>query len=75
MVELEVQEALWSDFAAAAKRHGTPPQTLVEQLLRDFIQRTSDEELLARSEQAARRARFRMADAEEVVRQYRRRSG
>jgi len=74
MAELEIQERLWNDFAAVARRRETPPQALVEELLRDFIQRASDDELLARSQRAARRARFRMADTEELVRRYRRRS-
>jgi hypothetical protein len=74
MVGLEIHDALWNDFMAAAQRHGTPPQALAEQLLRDFIQRVSDEEVLARSEQAGRRARFRMAESEEIVRRYRRRA-
>jgi hypothetical protein len=47
---------------------------LAERVLHEFIQRAADEELLARSERAARRAQFRMEDTEEVLRQYRRRS-
>ena len=47
-------------------------QALAERVLQEFVQRVSDEELLARSEQAARRARFRIGEAEEIVRQHRR---
>jgi hypothetical protein len=74
MIELEIQEGLWNDFTTAARRLGTPPQALVEELLRGFVQRAADEELLASSEQSARGARFRADDAEELVRSYRRRS-
>jgi hypothetical protein len=74
MAELTIQEGLWNDLVAVAQRQRTPPQELAERVLRDYIQRTSDEELLARSERAARRARIRMADAEEIVRQYRRKT-
>jgi hypothetical protein len=73
MAELTIQEALWNAFVAVAQREQTPPQELAERVLRDYIQRASDEELLVRSERAARRAPFRIGDTEEIVRQYRRR--
>jgi hypothetical protein len=73
MVELEIQDALWHEFVAIAQRQQTPPRALAERVLREYIQRTADQELLARSEQAARRARFRIEETEEVVRQHRRR--
>jgi hypothetical protein len=73
MAELTIQEALWNAFVAVAQREQTPPQELAERVLRDYIQRASDEELLVRSERAARRAPFRIADTEEIVRRYRRR--
>ena len=72
MVELEIEEALWNEFVAVAQRQQTPPQALAERVLRKFIQQVSDEELLARSERAARRARFRTDETEEIVRQHRR---
>jgi hypothetical protein len=71
MAELTIQEALWNDFVAVAQREQTPPQELAERVLRDYIQRVSDEELLARSERAGRRASFRVASTEEIVRQHR----
>lgn len=72
MVELEIQDALWNELVAVAQRQRTPPQALAEQVLREFLQRASDEALLARSEQAARRTRFRIEETEEIVRQHRR---
>jgi hypothetical protein len=74
MVELEIQDTLWEEFVAIARRQQTPPEALAEQVLREFIQRSSDEALLARSEHAARRARFRINETEEIVRQHRRRN-
>jgi hypothetical protein len=71
MVELEIQDTLWNEFVAIAQRQRTPPRALAERVLREYIQRVADEELLARSEQAARRARFRIEETEEVVRQHR----
>jgi hypothetical protein len=71
MVLLDIQEGLWSDFEAVAQRRGTPPQALMEELIRDFIERAADEELLERSERVARRAGFRIDETEEVIRRHR----
>jgi hypothetical protein len=73
MAELSIQESLWDDFVALAERRQVQPDTLAEHVLRDYIQRAADEELLAGSERAARRARFRMADTEAIIRDHRRR--
>ena len=72
MVELQIQDALWNEFVAVARRQRTPPRALAEQVLHEYVQRAADEALLARSEQAARRARFRIDETEEIVRQHRR---
>ena len=74
MVELEIQDAVWDELVAIARQQQTRPEILAEQVLREFIQRASDEALLARSERAARRARFRINETEEIVRQHRRRN-
>lgn len=73
MAELHIRDTLWREFVAIAEAQQTQPTELAEQVLRDFIQRLSDEELLAQSERATRRAGVRMQDAEQVVRDYRRR--
>jgi len=73
MADLRIRESLWDDFVAVAERKQARPDELAERVPRDSIQRAADEELLARSERAARRARFRMADSEEIVREHRRR--
>ncbi len=71
MVEIEIQDALWDEFAAIARSQRTPPEALAEQVLREFVQRVSDEALLARSERAARRSRFRIEETENIIRQHR----
>lgn len=73
MAELTIHESLWGDFVALAERQKVPPDALAERVLRDYIQRAADEELLAGSERAARRARFRLADTEQIIREHRRR--
>jgi hypothetical protein len=73
VAELHIRDTLWREFVAIAEAQQTQPTELAEQVLRDFIQRLSDEELLAQSERATRRAGVRMQDAEQVVRDYRRR--
>lgn len=73
MVDLEIQDALWDDLVAVARRRQTQPGELAERVLRDFVQQAADEELLERSQQAARRARFRIDETEDLVRQRRRR--
>jgi hypothetical protein len=70
MAELTIRESLWADFVAVAERERVQPDELAERVLRDYIQRAADEELLAASERAARRARFRMADTEEICMPY-----
>lgn len=73
MAELHIQDALWRDLVAVAEAQQTQPTDLAEQVLRDFIQRISDEELLAQSDRAAGRAGVQARDAEHVVRDYRQR--
>lgn len=74
MVEVAIREELWRELAALAQRLGRRPEILAEAALRDFLQRQADEELLASSNRAARRAPFRLEDTEEVIRRYRRRT-
>jgi hypothetical protein len=72
MPAVRIQQRLWNDLVVAAEKQHRRPETLANQALRDFLQRTADEELLVRSGRAARRAPFRAADTEEVIRRYRR---
>jgi hypothetical protein len=43
----------------------------MEQVLCEYVQQVADEELLARSARAARRANFRMLETEEIVKKFR----
>ena len=47
MAELKIQQSLWDDFVAVAERQQVQPDELAERVLRDYIQRAPDEELLA----------------------------
>jgi hypothetical protein len=40
-------------------------------MLRDYVQQVADEELLAHSARAARRANFRMQETEEILKKFR----
>lgn len=70
MPELKISQGVWNDFVAIAEKR--KPEALAQDVLRDFIQHFTDEELLDRSCAAARRAPFRIEESEDVVRQHRR---
>lgn len=74
MPEVMICDSVWREFVAVAQKKRQAPQTLAQRVLRDYVQRVSDEELLARSARAARRAAFSVRDSENVVREFRRRS-
>jgi hypothetical protein len=66
-----IHEKLWKDIVALARQRRQRAEALAEQVLRDYVQRVSDEELLARSARAARGAKFGMEETEEVVKKFR----
>ncbi len=72
MPELKIGKELWNDFVAIAEKRKQRPESLAQEVLRDFVRQFTDEELLEHSSAAARRAPFRIEESEEVVRQYRR---
>ena len=72
MPEVIIRDTVWRNFVAAARKRRKEPHSLVQHVLTEYVRRVSDEELLERSSRAARRARFRLSDTEEVVRKYRR---
>lgn len=74
MVEVAIREDLWQEFTAMARQMRRRPQVLAETVLREYLQRKADEELLASSARSAQKTDFRMEDSEEVVRRYRRRN-
>jgi hypothetical protein len=71
MPEVKIRQGIWKELVAAAERHRQKPEALANQVLRDFLQRMADEELLARSASAARRSPLRIRDTEEVIRRHR----
>ena len=71
MAEVVIHEKLWKDFVALARQRHQRAETLAEQVLRDYVRRVTDQELLSRSARAARRAKFRMEETEEIVKKFR----
>lgn len=72
MPELKIGRELWQTFVAVAEKQKRKPEALARDVLRDYLRRVSDEELLQQSSAAARRTSFRMEETEEIIRQYRR---
>lgn len=71
MQQIAVEPRLWSDIVTIADRKHQRPDAIIRQALREYLQRAADEELLIRSERAARRAPYRASQAEEIVRRHR----
>ena len=71
MPDLSIRKGLWDDFVEVADKQHKKPETLAQQVLQEYVQRVSDEELLRRSASAARGALFRMDATEDVIRKYR----
>ena len=72
MPELMIRDSVWRRLVTVAHKKRQTPQSLAQRVLREYVERVSDEELLARSAGAARRAPFAIRESEEVVRAYRR---
>ena len=68
MADLTIRERLWNDFSAVAKKRHKRPETLAQELIQEYIQRVSDEDLLEASAAIARRAPFRIDETEQVIR-------
>jgi hypothetical protein len=49
MPAISLRAATWKELVALAKRQQQRPDRLVERAVRDFLTRTGDEELLAKS--------------------------
>jgi hypothetical protein len=72
MPAVRIRQGLWNDLVSAAEKQRRKPETLANEALQDFLQRISDEELLASSGRAARSSPLRSGDAEAAIRCYRR---
>ena len=74
MPEVMIREKVWREFVAVAQKKRQTLEALAQRVLRDYVQRVGDEELLARSARAAQRTPFLIPDSENVVREFRRRT-
>lgn len=72
MPDLTIRKRLWDDLVVVAEKQHKKPQSLAQQVIQEYVQRMSDEELLDRSAAAARRVPFRMDATEAAIRDYRR---
>ena len=69
---IELDEARRSALAKLARRRKLPVRRVLERAVDEFISRSEDEDLLESSARAARQTGLREADAEEIVRNWRR---
>ncbi len=74
MAEVLIRDSVWDEFVAIAHKRRQAPQALAQRVLREYVSRMNDEELMARSARAARRSAFSMGQSEKIVRNYRRRT-
>lgn len=72
MPAVKIQQGLWNDLLSIAEKQRRRPETLANEALRDFLQRTADVELLSRSAAAARRSPLPIAETEKAIRRHRR---
>ena len=72
MAELTVQEGIWQRLVSLAHQQRRKPEALAERILRDYLQRVADEELLEETSRAASKAKFRIVDTEKLIKQHRR---
>ena len=73
--EIKLGEKLWKDLVIIAKKSRKKPQRLAEIVLRDYLTRITDEELLARTARAAQRKRTTIPKAEAAIKERRRSLG
>lgn len=65
------REKVWKELVDLARRKRTKPETLAERAVIDFLQRVTDEDLILRSESAARKRGLASSRAEELIRKFR----
>jgi len=71
MPDLKIRQQLWNDLKAAAAREGQPPESLATKALQEFLARLADEDLIARSQRAARRSNLPIGETEAAIRRHR----
>jgi hypothetical protein len=72
VAEIKLGENLWKEFVIVAKKNRKTPQRLAETVLRDYLARATDEELLSRTARSAQASRTTIPDAESDIKQRRR---
>jgi hypothetical protein len=72
MPAITLRPATWKELVALATRQQQDPDRLAERAVRDFLTRTADEELLAKSQRAAARNGKTIRAIEEAIKQRRR---
>jgi hypothetical protein len=75
VAEIKLGENLWKELVIVAKKNRKKPQRLAEMVLRDYLTRATDEELLARTASAAQRKRTTIPKAEAAIKERRRSLG
>lgn len=66
-----IRSELWTNFEKQARKEKKQPSTVLEKLLREYLDITKDlalDDAIARS---ARRSKYKESDAVKIVRQYR----
>jgi hypothetical protein len=74
VAEIKLGENLWNQFVIVAKKNRTRPERLAARVLRDYLARSADEELLAETEEAAQRKGATISKAEAAIKELRRKS-
>jgi hypothetical protein len=69
--EIRIREKLWQDLVAVARKRRQRAESLADDAVSEYLQRVADEDLLHRSERAARKAKFRIGDTERIIRKWR----
>jgi hypothetical protein len=62
---------MWDDLKRVARSQGRTPESLARHALRAYLGELTDEELIRRSTQAARRTPFRIGETERVLKKRR----
>ena len=72
MPAVEIREVVWKGLVTAAEKRRRKPEKLANEALEEFLQRLTNEELLARSAASARRSGVRVRETEGRIRRNRR---
>ena len=71
MPTLTVHKTLWNELENVARKRHLSAQKLATVALREYLQRTADDELLQHSQRVGQRASFAIQQSEQLVRRHR----